>query len=250
GLSWMPSVRLSYKPTDDTLLWAAASRAVRTPTAFDESVVEILNTPSGHVNYVDGNPDYRREKLTAYEAGLRTQWATRATLSVSFYYNDYDDLRTIEFSPVTVFPLLWGNGMQGHTYGVDVWGGYSVTDWWKLSAGLSEEREFFRFKPGSAGLLGAAEAGDDPAHRAFLRSSMNLGEHWQFDADLRDVGELPNPHVPAYTELNVRLGWVPNDRWEISLSGMNLLHPWHQEYVLASADRIPRTFFLDARVKF
>jgi iron complex outermembrane receptor protein len=209
----------------------------------------VVNTPNAPVDFLNGNPDYRTEKLTAYETGLRTQWATRATLSVSFYYNVYDDLRSIEFSPEG-FPLLWGNGMQGHTYGVDIWAGYSVADWWKLSGGLSEQREHFGFKPGSAGFYGSSEAGSDPRHRAFLRSSMNLGVHWQFDADLRDVGELPNPRVPGYTELNARLGWMPNDRWELSLSGMNLLHPWHQEYVAAYANRIGRTFFLDARLKF
>jgi iron complex outermembrane receptor protein len=249
GLSWMPSARFSWKANDDTLLWMAASRAVRTPTAFDESVIEIQNTPNGPLDFVNGNPDYRTERLTAYEAGLRTQWATRATLSISLYYDVYDDLRTIELSPA-VLPLLWGNGIQGHTYGADIWAGYSVTDWWKLSAGLSEEREYFRFIPGSAGFFGASEAGDDPMHRAFLRSSMNLGAQWQLDADLRQVGELPNPHVPAYTELNARLGWKPNDRLDLSLSGMNLLHAWHQEYVLSNADRIGRTVFLDARLKF
>jgi len=249
GLSWMPSARFSWKANNDTLLWLSASRAVRTPTAFDEDVIEVVNTPNGPVDFLNGNPDYRTEKLTAYETGLRTQWATRATLSVSFYYNVYDDLRSIEFSPEG-FPLLWGNGMQGHTYGVDIWAGYSVADWWKLSGGLSEQREHFGFKPGSAGFYGSSEAGNDARHRAFLRSSMNLGAHWQFDADLRDVGELPNPRVPGYTELNARLGWMPNDRWELSLSGMNLLHPWHQEYVAAYANRIGRTFFLDARLKF
>jgi iron complex outermembrane receptor protein len=249
GLSWMPSARFSWKANDDTLLWLAASRAVRTPTAFDEDVIEIINTPTGPLHILNGNPDYRTEKLTAYEAGLRTQWTTRATLSVAFYYNVYDDLRSIEFSP-TGFPLLWGNGMRGHTYGVDLWAGYSVADWWKLGAGLSEQREHFGFKPGSPGFHGEPQAGNDPRHRAFLRSSMNLGAHWQLDADLRDVGELPNPRVPGYTELNARLGWMPNDHWALSLSGMNLLHPWHQEYVAAYANRIGRTFFLDARLKF
>ena len=105
-------------------------------------------------------------------------------------------------------------------------------------------------KPGSNGLLGAAEGGDDPNHRGFLRSSMNLGEHWTLDADLREVGALPDPHVPAYTELNVRLGWQPNERLDISLSGFNLLHPWHQEYVFPGSDRIGRSVFLNTRVKF
>jgi iron complex outermembrane receptor protein len=250
GLSWMPSARLSRKTHGGTLLWASVARSVRTPTVFDTSVLETANTPGGSVAFLEGNPDYRKEKLTAYEAGLRTQWNTRATLSVSLYYNDYDDLRSIEPTPITFLPLYWGNGMEGHTYGADIWGGYSVADWWKLTAGVSLEREYFRFKPGASGLLGTAIAGDDPEHRAFLRSSMNLGAEWTLDADLRQVGALPDPHVPRYTELNARLAWGPNDRWELSLAGTNLLHPWHQEYVLGNADRIGRTVFFDARLKF
>ncbi|HEX7369513.1 MAG TPA: TonB-dependent receptor [Rhodanobacteraceae bacterium] len=247
GWSWMPSARLGWKLKPNLLLWAAASRSVRTPTAFDTNVIEALPGPNGYQDFLVGNPEYRTEKLTAYELGLRAQATTRATLSVSFYYNDYKDLRSIELSP-TFLPLVWGNGMLGHTYGVDIWAGYSVTDWWKLAAGISEEREYFRFKPGSAGFFGASEAGDDPGHRAFLRSSMNFGSHWFLEADLRQIGALPDPHVPGYTELNVNLGWKPNDRWEVSLSGMNLLHPWHLEY--PSSDRIGRTVFLDTRLKF
>ncbi|MGH8214390.1 MAG: TonB-dependent receptor plug domain-containing protein [Rhodanobacteraceae bacterium] len=249
GWSWMPSARLAWKASDSTLVWASAARSVRTPTVFDTSVREVVNMPTGPVDFVNGNPDYRTEKLTAYEVGLRTQWTPRATLSMSLYYNVYDDLRSIELSPAFL-PLLWGNGMRGHTYGADLWAGYSVADWWKLSAGVSLEREGFSFKPGSSGLLGTAIAGDDPSHRAFLRSSMNLGVHWKLDADLREVGALPDPRVPAYTELNARLAWAPNDRLELSLTGNNLLHPWHQEYVLGNSDRIGRTVFLAARMKF
>ncbi|MGN6313849.1 MAG: TonB-dependent receptor plug domain-containing protein [Rhodanobacteraceae bacterium] len=246
GISWMPSVRFSFKPGENMLLWAAISRSVRTPTPFDEDVIEKL----GDFTYVTGNPDYRTEKLTAYEAGLRTQWSTRAMLSVSLYYNVYDDLRSIEVTPATLFPLVWGNGMQGHTYGADIWASYAIADWWRLGAGLSEEREYFRYKPGSAGLLGTAVAGDDPDHRGFIRSSMNFSKHWFLDADLRSVGALPNPHVPAYTELNARLGWRVNDKLQFSLSGFNLLHPWHQEYVFPDSDRIGRSVYLDTRVMF
>jgi iron complex outermembrane receptor protein len=246
GLSWMPSARLSFKVGDDTLLWAAASRSVRTPTPFDEDVIEAIGTP--RMPFLVGNPDYRTEKLTAYEAGLRTQWATRAMLSVSVYYNVYDDLRSIEPTGLASPVIEWGNGMVGHTFGANIWASYSITDWWRLGAGLAEEREHFRYKPGSAGLLGTAVAGDDPNHHAFIRSAMNFSEHWFLDADLRTVGELPDPHVPAYTELNARLGWRVNDTLQVSLSGFNLLHAWQQEN--PGGDRIERSVFLNTRVKF
>jgi iron complex outermembrane receptor protein len=227
------------------LLWAAASRAVRTPTAFDEDVIEKL----GSLVFLTGNPDFRREQLTALEAGFRNQWTDRARFSISLYYNTYDDLKSIEFSPAGL-PLLWGNGMEGHTYGVEAWGSYTVTDWWRLSAGVDLQRQRLRFAPQSSGLLGVAQAGDDPEHQGFIRSTMNLSDRWTLFADLREVGALPDPHVPAYTELDARLGWRASDRLEVSLSGFNLLHPWHQEFVFPDSDRIGRSVFLDTRLKF
>src|SRR3546814_14591454 len=36
----LPSARLSWKPSSKSMLWAAASRAIRSPTPFDRDVVE------------------------------------------------------------------------------------------------------------------------------------------------------------------------------------------------------------------
>ena len=243
GVSLMPNLRLSWQPGRNTLLWAAASRAVRTPTPFDEDVIEKL----GPVVFLTGNPSFKREKLTAYEAGWRGQVATRATVSVSLYYNVYDDLRTIELSP-TGLPLIWGNGMEGHTYGVEAWGSYAISDWWQLGAGFDAQRQHLGFKPGASGLLGVAQAGDDPQYQGFIRSMMNLSDSWTLYADLRGIDALPDPKVPGYVELDLRLGWLVNDKLELSLSGSNLLHAWHQEY--PGGNRISRGVWLDARLNF
>ncbi|MGN2253747.1 TonB-dependent receptor plug domain-containing protein [Frateuria sp. GZRe12] len=243
GVSVLPNLRLSWTPGQNTLLWAGASRAVRTPTPFDVDVREKL----GPVLFLTGNPAFKREKLTAYEAGWRGQVATRATVSVSLYYNVYDDLRSIELSP-TGLPLVWGNGMEGHTYGVEAWGSYAISDWWQLGAGFDAQRQHLGFKPGASGLLGAAQAGDDPKYQGFLRSMMNLSDSWTLYADLRGVDALPDPKVPGYMELDLRIGWLVNDKLELSLSGSNLLHAWHQEY--PAGNRIGRGVSLDARLNF
>jgi iron complex outermembrane receptor protein len=245
GLSLMPNARLSWKPGGHSLLWSAVSRAVRTPTPFDEDVVEKL----GNLTFLTGNPDFRSEKLTAYEAGWRTQMATRAMVSVSVYYNAYDDLRTIEPSS-TGLPLLWGNGMDGHTWGMETWGSYAVDEGWRLGAGFTTRHQRLRFKPGASGLLGVSQAGNDPARQGFIRSVWNLAGRWTLSADLRGVSALPEPKVPGYVELNARLGWRVNDRLELSLSGFNLLRPWHQEYVFPGSDRIPRSVSFDTRLRF
>ena len=131
---------------------------------------------------------------------------------------------------------------------MEAWGTYQAADWWKLSAGFNIQSESFEFKPGASGLLGLSQQGNDPHHQASLRSSMKLSDSVTFDADLRYVGQLPDPHVPAYVELNARLGWMITDRLELSVSGFNLLHDHHQEF--EPGDAVKRSFFVDTRWKF
>jgi iron complex outermembrane receptor protein len=47
---------------------------------------------------------------------------------------------------------------------------------------------------------------------------------------LRAVGALPNPVVPAYTELNLRAGWWMTSRAEIWVAAHDLLHDRHPEF--------------------
>jgi iron complex outermembrane recepter protein len=244
GLSVLPNFRLAWTPKPGLLIWGAVSRTVRAPTPFDVDVRE----KAGSSLFLTGNPDFSPEKLTAYEIGDRAQFGN-ASVSVSGFYNQYTELRSIEFSPGNMLPLLWGNGMEGHVYGVEAWGNYQVLPWWRLDAGLMLQHEHFGFIPGASGLLGTAQAGDDPHHQAMLRSAMDFGP-FSFDADLRYIGILPNPVVPAYVEMNARLAWRIAPMTEIGISGFNLLHAHHQEWTVPSADEIPRMVFLDVRQRF
>jgi iron complex outermembrane receptor protein len=245
SLAPMPDLRLSWKPNDKTLLWAAVSQAIRAPTPFDRDVHEEL----GGINLLNAGGTFQSEKLLAYEIGARMQPTDRLSFSVSTYYNVYNDLRSIEITPATVFPLHWGNAMRGYAYGVEAWGDYRLTDWWRLSAGFSAEHEQLSFQPGDPALLGVAEAGDDPVAQGQVRSSMNLGRDVTFDATLRGVSALPNPAVPAYTELNARLGWNVTPRIQLSVSGFNLLHAYHVEYPSSEGGAVPREVFVELRVR-
>jgi iron complex outermembrane recepter protein len=48
------------------------------------------------------------------------------------------------------------------------------------------------------------------------------------------VSSLPDPAVPAYTELNARVAWQVSPRCDLALSGFNLLHAHHQEFPIPS----------------
>jgi len=254
----MPNVRLSWQVTDMNLLWAAASRAVRTPARFDRDVFQN----AGDINIVAGGPDFQDEILTAYEIGYRTEFSARASLSASAYYNVYDDLRTLELATAGSIPITFAgvsgflpgtfqNMMEGSVYGVEIWGTYSVTDWWRLAAGFNALHEDLRFKPGSLDVLGLAAAGNDPDGQFSLRSSMNLGKAVELDVGLRGVSELPDPKVPGYFELDARLGWNISDNLELSVAGFNLLDARHPEFgALPARGEVRRSFTVNTRWTF
>jgi iron complex outermembrane receptor protein len=225
GASLLPDIVLSWRPRDNALIWGSVSRAVRSPTPFDVDVREFL----GNLFYLSGNPDFRTEKLTAFELGTRLQPTDNLSFSISTYYNLYDDLRSIEYSS-TGIPLIWGNKLEGDTYGVEIWGSYRPLPWWRLSASLNLFGDDYRFDPGSSMLVDASQVGSDPRAQASLSSSITLEDGITIDARLRHVGALPEPHVPAYTELDARLGWFIGRNLELSVVGENLFDKRHQEY--------------------
>ncbi|HKU17155.1 MAG TPA: TonB-dependent receptor [Steroidobacteraceae bacterium] len=243
GWSAMPDVRLSWSASDSTLLWAAAARAIRSPTPFDAEVAELV----GGTPFLVGNPNFRSEKVTAYELGYRGQLGSTVTLSVSGFYGAYDDLRTVEVTPVVVLPLMWGNRMQGDTYGVEGWANIQVTPWWRLSPGVRSLHKDLQFKSGASGLLGVEQAGNDPSWSGQLKSFMDFGHDLTLDAFLRYMSELPDPQQDAYFELSARLAWDVSPSLQLAVSGFNLLHDRHTEYPSPIGEQIPRSFFVELR---
>ena len=101
GFAVMPSARVTFDAGDHHMFWAGVSRAVRTPTATDESIrVNFVEIPgsSGIPLLISllGNPRSQNEGLIAYEAGYRASLRERLSLDLASYYNSYGDLQTME----------------------------------------------------------------------------------------------------------------------------------------------------------
>ena len=47
---------------------------------------------------------------------------------------------------------------------------------------------------------------------------------------IRHVARLPDPEVPAYTALDVGVGWRPTNKLEVALGVRNLLDHEHAEF--------------------
>ena len=239
GLEVQPNARLAWKFRDDALLWSAISRVVRTPSRLDR---ELFAPGSPPFFLLDGGPNFTSEKLIAYEIGYRAQPVPQASLSISTFYNVYDDLRSIEPGPGGV-PVI-ANKMEGYTYGVETWVNYRVLDWWRLSAGYNYLKEKLGFKADSQDITGTQAAGNDPAHQFSARSAMNLPHNLEWDTALRVIGALPSPNVPSYVTLDTRLGWTVSKGVELSLIGFNLLDHDHPEFGAApTRSELARAFY-------
>jgi len=243
--SVLPDLRLSWAPNDKALFWLAGSRAIRAPTPFDTDVQEFV----GGQLFVLGDPDFKPEKVTAYELGYRGNPDATVSFSASVFYNEYDDLRTIEPTPGVFLPLRWGNLMEGSAYGFEAWGDIQLTPWWRISPGVRTLHKRLEFSEGASGIVGVRQAGNDPSSRVYLKSSMDL-RHFTVDFMVRNVGALPDPALGDYTELNVRIGWRASEKLELAIKGFNLLNDIHLEYPSPQGQAIPRSVMAELRYNY
>lgn len=227
GWEVQPGGRLAWTLDENknNLLWAAVSRAVRTPSRLDREL--FFSTPGFTLA---GGPDFRSESVLAYELGYRAQPNDRLALSMSSYYNVYDDVRNVERVAGSDSTYVLLNRMEGETYGAELWGDVVLTDSWRLKTGYAYLHTDFRLPPDSTDPTGVRSAGNDARHRFLLSSALNLTVRLEIDATLRYMGALPDPRVPAYTALDLRLAWRPNQRLEVALIGQDLLDQRHPEF--------------------
>lgn len=245
GQDYMPNIRLAWRPNERMMLWAAISRAVRNPSRIERD----FSIP-GFV--VPGRFD--AEKLLAYEIGYRGRPMENASISLSLFYHDYDDLRTNDFTAApAVLPIYVGNSMRGQTYGLEAWGAYDVTPRWRLSGGFSLLGKEIELKPGSLDIARFEAAGADPDYWIKARSQFKLTDRLDLDVRLRAYGEIPAltaagyVGVPAYVEADIRLGWRVTDSAELSIGAANLLHDQHPEATETRRNEPPRSLFAGLR---
>src|SRR5439155_743689 len=112
-------------------LWAAVSRAVRTPSRIDRE----LFAPAQPPYFLAGGPGFHSEEALAYELGFRHQQGSLA-LSVATFYSRYHGLRSLEqVNPPAAVPLVIGNGQDGESFGAELTAEYLLTNRWRVWGG-------------------------------------------------------------------------------------------------------------------
>lgn len=244
GVEVQPSGRIAWTPDERQTIWAAVSRAVRSPSRIDADLFARIPPPTGSPpgtppGTLAGDPNFDSETLIAYELGYRVRPTDRLTLSLATFYNVYEELRSVNGA----FPAqVIANDFKGETYGVELSGNWQATDWWRLRGGYTYLHKDLR--PTSAMANPSVREGNDPQQQFLLQSIVDLPAHFQFDVVARYVDTLRNPNVPSYISFDARLAWQYKDRLEISVVGQNLWDDQHPEFgAAASRQEIPRSIY-------
>jgi iron complex outermembrane receptor protein len=244
GFQVLPNLRIAWQPDDRNLVWAAVSRAVRTPSRIDRqlSALPIL-TPA---------TDFRSEKLIAFEGGYRGRPFSHTNLSVSVFFNRYDDIRTTELAPGGALPIRFANSLEGHTYGIEAWSNSQLASWWRLSLGVATIWKSFDVDAGATDISSRAALGNDPTYQLLARTQIELAPKLQATIGARLIDDIERaPAIDGYFEADARVAYRVSDTLELYLAGRNLLHRSHDESNDRNqAQRAERSLFAGTRVRF
>ena len=239
GFEFQPSARLAWAPNDQHTLWTAVSRAVRTPSRFDDSGKAAAGAfpPTVIVNH--GNLNFESEDLLAVELGYRFLPHENIFFDLAVFANFYDDLKSFEsgvpfFNPSPApgfqeFPINTDNKLSGNTMGVELAATLDVTDWWRLKGAFTWFQMDLKPDAGSTDTRAALLEGRDPEFQWNLISHLDLPSNFEFDQMLYYVDALKSQQLQSYFRMDLRLGWRPEKNIEVSLVGQNLLDNRHQE---------------------
>ncbi len=242
GFEVQPDVRLTWMPTKKQTVWAAVSRAVRTPSYLELDIQNnrsILQPPASPPVLVSvfGNPNLGSEELIAYELGYRIKPVEQLSFDVTAFYNVYDQLITTAqgtpfFAPApppphVVVPLVFQNSQSAETYGTELLAEWRVTESWRLVASYT----FFQ-----SHLSPQPVYDNDPQNQFQIHSYLNLPNHVTLDAAIFYVDQIKALYadtainIPSYVRLDIGVTWRPIKSLELAIYGQNLLDDQHLEF--------------------
>lgn len=260
GWEIQPNARLMWTPNSENSIWAAVSRAVRTPSRSENDF--LLNTglindlprfsgiPFAIASQVHGTSQFKSEKMIAYELGYRRQLTSQASIDMAGFINDYDQLRDISLGnliPGTgaplrfIAPLTLNNNASALSYGFE-----TSVDWkprhnWRLQGSYS----FLKMHMRSNDLLQEFDpttGGADkisPHHRFSLRSNYDFSEKLQLNLWLRYVSPITFYNIPGYVTMDAKLLYKIKPNTELFVVGQNLFSQHHREFVPDTIPTIP-----------
>lgn len=237
GFEYQPSARLLYLPSDRQSVWAAVSRAVRTPNRTEHGIAATIPVDPTVPMYMalNGNTEVEAEDLLAVEFGYRAQPIDEFSWDLALFYNDYENLIIPQALGAPVFdgglgglllPALLVNGASADTYGAEL----------AVTLQLCEELQMrgaytlLIADIHTASTLYDQPQQGSPNNQLYLQMSWDPRCDLHFDFIGRYVDNLPAYNVSSYFVSDMRVAWRPTRHFEWALVGRNLYDPAHREF--------------------
>jgi iron complex outermembrane receptor protein len=243
GFEVQPNVRVMWTPTSRQTVWAAVTRAVRTPSRLDQDLqlTDFLTASPPIFLRVVGSKGFRSEHLVGTEAGYRALLIRNLYLDLSLFRNDYNDLygyglgsEYVEASPPPVHIILQeplANALKGDTSGGEIAPDWKPADWLQVKGSYSYLHLYVHDKPGFTDNQNTvSDNGSSPHHQVTIQALFNIPRGFEFDSTYRFVSSLPAQKVAAYNTGDVRFAWRASHSWEMSVVGQNLMRPHLAEF--------------------
>ena len=241
GVTPQPSARVIWTPDPETAVWGAVSRATRIPSWGEQNAsfeAASFEGPFGVgvVGEILPSPALGNETLTAYESGIRLQPQRRVSLDLAAFYNQYENLRSLELGelefvtepvPHLRLPTRFANDKSATSYGLELAARWHLHRAWRLTATHSYLK--MRLQAPSGGLIEEFDHRQAPTHRSSLRSSWDLSRLVSLDVSGYYVSRslaggflYRGEELPAYLRADARFEWRVNERLRVSGGVQNL----------------------------
>lgn len=245
-----PNIRAIWRGPDGWRFWGAVSRATRTPNLTEtRGTVDFggfaASSPLNPTTLpiflsLEGNEQLESEPLLAFEIGARKKWGGRAAFDIALYAHRYKDLIDVALQPVTplfaplgpggapipvAFDLqaTFANSVDADVYGIEAAFDAQLADFWDIRFS-ADARQFPEFD-GAAAQLGGSPAylaRRSPTYQIRLQSNFEIREDLDASIWVRRVGAVMDANIDPLTKLDVRLGWRPTERLEVTFLGEGL----------------------------
>ena len=249
-----PSANLLWMPEKRHSLWISAARSLRTPSLFEIAVdapftVVPASAATGGLPVVGafaGSPAFASESVKDFEGGYRGQLSKAFSVDLTAFSDRYSKIRSFVIgNPVLAFapaPYLLStaytaNGTAETGKGAEASLAWQVLPDWKIEGTYTYTLIDWWLSGSAAPGSVYADEKQPSRNKWRLQSYVNLSRSWKLDTYLYYTSEAspvttvgsPQVFVPAYTRLDVRLGYKAGRHWQLSLAGQNLLQARHLE---------------------
>ncbi len=267
GWGVLPSARAIWEATPHQRVWAAASRARRTPSNADRSVQLNLGVTPGEFLPIllatKGSQSFRSERLLQLEGGHRLRIGSTASVETTVFTGSYTDLSTsepfqprVELTPAPAHVLagvVFENMLNARVSGIELDARWNPLPRWELETSYSRLHLTADPDAGSLDASAATTDGSAPKHQWQARTAITLRPGVQVRASIWRVGKLEQLAVAAYTRVDANAEFRLNRRMTAAVVGQNLSSRRHVEFASQAifvTSHVPRSVRLDLRWEF